>query len=75
MREPLRKKIETAAKHRGVSMNSEVIARLERSFGREAWSADAISEMVEAVRKENADQFRALERRVEEMLEIKRRDK
>ena len=37
MKEPLRKKLEVAAKGRGVSLNAEAVARLERSFERESW--------------------------------------
>jgi hypothetical protein len=36
LREPLRKKLEVAAKKRGVSLNAELVARLEESFRREA---------------------------------------
>jgi hypothetical protein len=36
MKEPLRAAINEAAHQRGVSMNAEVIARLERSFAEEA---------------------------------------
>jgi hypothetical protein len=36
MREPLRAKVEKAAKSRGVSMNDEMVERLERSFADEA---------------------------------------
>ena len=36
MREPLRKKLEVAAKQKGVSLNSELISRLESSFSSEA---------------------------------------
>jgi Arc-like DNA binding domain len=32
MREPLRKKLEVAAKKRGVSLNAELVTRLEQSF-------------------------------------------
>jgi Arc-like DNA binding domain len=32
LREPLRKKLEVAAKKKGVSLNAELIARLEESF-------------------------------------------
>ena len=32
LREPLRKKLETAAKKKGVSLNAELVARLEESF-------------------------------------------
>jgi hypothetical protein len=32
LREPLRKKLEMAAKKRGVSLNAELVARLEESF-------------------------------------------
>ena len=32
MKEPLRAKIEVAAKERGVSLNEEIVARLERTF-------------------------------------------
>ena len=32
LREPLRKKLEMAAKKKGVSLNAEMIARLEESF-------------------------------------------
>jgi hypothetical protein len=32
LREPLRAKLERAARHNGVSMNAEICARLERSF-------------------------------------------
>jgi hypothetical protein len=35
-REPLRKKLEVAAKKRGVSLNAELVDRLERSFLAEA---------------------------------------
>ena len=35
MKEPLRAKIEKAAKRRGVSMNAEAVERLERSFDKE----------------------------------------
>jgi Arc-like DNA binding domain len=35
LREPLRAKLERAARHRGVSMNAEICDRLERSFQRE----------------------------------------
>ena len=35
LREPLRARLERAAKHRGVSMNSEIVDRLERSFARD----------------------------------------
>jgi hypothetical protein len=36
MKEPLRVSLETAAKARGVSMNAEAVARLERSFSEES---------------------------------------
>lgn len=32
LREPLRKKLEVAAKKKGVSLNAELVARLEESF-------------------------------------------
>jgi hypothetical protein len=32
LREPLRKKLEIAAKKKGVSLNAELVARLEESF-------------------------------------------
>jgi hypothetical protein len=32
LREPLRKKLEMAAKKKGVSLNAELVARLEESF-------------------------------------------
>lgn len=32
LREPLRKKLEVAAKQKGVSLNAELVARLEESF-------------------------------------------
>ena len=32
LREPLRKKLEMAAKKRGVSLNAELVNRLEQSF-------------------------------------------
>ena len=32
LREPLRKKLEVAAKRKGVSLNAELVARLEESF-------------------------------------------
>ena len=32
LREPLRKKLEVAAKKKGVSLNAELVARLEKSF-------------------------------------------
>jgi hypothetical protein len=32
LREPLRKKLEVAAKKRGVSLNAELVSRLEESF-------------------------------------------
>jgi hypothetical protein len=35
LREPLRARLERAARHRGVSMNAEICDRLERSFQRE----------------------------------------
>jgi hypothetical protein len=35
LREPLRAKLERAARHRGVSMNAEICDRLERSFQRD----------------------------------------
>lgn len=42
MKEPLRAKIEKAAKRRGVSMNAEAVDRLERSFSRDdIWDGDA----------------------------------
>ena len=41
VKEPLRDRIEAAARDRGVSMNAEVISRLERSFARENDVADA----------------------------------
>ena len=40
-REPLRKKLEVAAKKRGVSLNAELVDRLERSF-----SAEAVEQVV-----------------------------
>jgi hypothetical protein len=52
MREPLRKKIEQAAKSRGVSMNSEVVARLEQSFQTE--------DIVAGVREQVREEFRQL---------------
>jgi non-homologous end joining protein Ku len=36
LREPLRKKLETAAKQRGVSLNAELVDRLEASFSAQA---------------------------------------
>ena len=36
LREPLRKKLEVAAKKRGVSLNAELVDRLERSFSAES---------------------------------------
>lgn len=36
LREPLRKKLEVAAKQGGVSLNSELVSRLNRSFLSEA---------------------------------------
>lgn len=41
MKEPLRAAIERAAKRRGVSMNSEMTDRLERSLRDEAWAVHA----------------------------------
>src|SRR5262245_26020289 len=38
MKEPLRAKIEAAAKRRGVSMNAEMVSRLEQSFQKEGVS-------------------------------------
>jgi hypothetical protein len=39
MKEPLRAEIEKAATRRGVSMNAEMVDRLERSFSDEAWAS------------------------------------
>jgi non-homologous end joining protein Ku len=36
LREPLRKKLETAAKQKGVSLNAELVDRLEASFSAQA---------------------------------------
>ena len=47
MREPLRKQLEVAAKKRGVSLNAELVSRLERSF-----QIDSVEEIVEAQRAE-----------------------
>jgi hypothetical protein len=47
MREPLRKQLEVAAKKRGVSLNAELVSRLERSF-----QIDSFEEVVEAQRAE-----------------------
>src|SRR5689334_15428001 len=45
MREPLRKRLEVAAKKRGVSLNAELIARLEQSF-----QIESFEEVAEAQR-------------------------
>jgi hypothetical protein len=60
MREPLRKKLEVAAKKRGVSLNSELVGRLERSF-----QVDSVEEILEAQRAEIkrwANRSRAIEK-------------
>ena len=36
LREPLRKKLEVAAKQKGVSLNSELVSRLDGSFAADA---------------------------------------
>ena len=40
IKEPLRAALEETAKHRGVSMNAEIVARLEQSFAAERRLAD-----------------------------------
>ena len=46
MKEPLRAKVEKAAKRRGVSMNAEAVDRLERSFDKEdVWGGADLLEM------------------------------
>jgi Arc-like DNA binding dprotein len=60
MREPLRKKLEVAARKKGVSLNSELVGRLERSF-----QVDSVEEIFEAQRAEIkrwADRSRAIEK-------------
>ena len=52
LREPLRRKLEAAAKKRGVSLNAELVARLERSFQ---------TESLEQVAKDNLETARAME--------------
>jgi Arc-like DNA binding domain len=49
LREPLRKKLEVAAKKKGVSLNAELVARLERSF--EAEPLEEITRRLEGVSK------------------------
>jgi Arc-like DNA binding domain len=45
MKEHLREQIEATAGHRGVSLNAEAVARLERSF-REDWIIEQIRQLV-----------------------------
>jgi hypothetical protein len=48
VREPLRAKVEKAAKARGVSMNAEMVARLERSFAtEEVWGGPEMLRVAE----------------------------
>jgi len=42
MREPLRAKLEAAAKARGVSLNAELVDRLERSFERDEFAQEIV---------------------------------
>ncbi len=45
MKEPLRAQIEKAAKQAGISMNAEIVSRLQRSFGEEENLRWAFSQM------------------------------
>ena len=47
MKEPLRAKIESAARERGISMNAEMVDRLERSFERPAIVKSLLGEALE----------------------------
>src|SRR5262245_37633013 len=50
MKEPLRAKIEAAAKRRGVSMNAEMVSRLEQSFQKEG-ASDELQMAVDGLNK------------------------
>ena len=63
MREPLRKKLEVAAKARGVSLNAEAVARLERTFEMEM-VADVIRDVMA---ESNAEQAVQWQRRLEQL--------
>jgi hypothetical protein len=54
LREPLRKKLEVAAKQRGVSLNAELVSRLEQSF--------QAGDLTEAVRREFQNYLRLVVR-------------
>jgi hypothetical protein len=52
LREPLRKKLEVAAKKRGVSLNAELVARLEHSF-----LGDAVLERIDKRESKLTEQY------------------
>ena len=64
MREPLRKRLEVAAKKRGVSLNAELISRLEHSFQIESF--EEVAEAQRAEIKRWAERWEASEKRFAE---------
>ena len=71
MPESLRVKLEKVAKTAGVSLNAEIVRRLERSFEWESLSQAVLSEAKEY----RAQTFEALAEMAKEMLRSKESDK